>query len=104
MRGTCIVLHTTPHPALRVHPAPSGEGNLTFFAGNGGVGKTTCSAADVLKLAATYPEKQHVVISVDPAHSLRDVLPNQQPPPNLQVETKTPHPFGLPRSAVHRSE
>jgi arsenite-transporting ATPase len=59
---------------------------MTFFAGKGGVGKTTCSAAYALKLASTHPETRYVVISVDPAHSLRDVFANQQPPPNLSVE------------------
>ena len=59
---------------------------LTFFAGKGGVGKTTCSAAYALKLASAHPEKRYVVISVDPAHSLRDVFANQPPPPNLAVE------------------
>ena len=59
---------------------------MTFFAGKGGVGKTTCSAAYALQLASTHPETHYVVISVDPAHSLRDVFANQQPPANLSVE------------------
>lgn len=59
---------------------------MTFFAGKGGVGKTTCSAAYALRLASANPEKRYIVISVDPAHSLRDVFANQQPPPNLSVE------------------
>jgi arsenite-transporting ATPase len=59
---------------------------LTFFAGKGGVGKTTCSAAYALQLAYAHPEKRYVVISVDPAHSLRDVFAEEQPPQNLTVE------------------
>jgi len=59
---------------------------LTFFAGKGGVGKTTCSAAHALKLALAHPETRYVVISVDPAHSLRDVFAHEAPPPNLSVE------------------
>lgn len=59
---------------------------VTFFAGKGGVGKTTCSAAYALALASAYPEKRYVVISVDPAHSLRDVFAHEQPPANLGVE------------------
>jgi len=59
---------------------------LTFFAGKGGVGKTTCSAAYALQLASAHPEQRYVVISVDPAHSLRDVFAHEQPPANLGVE------------------
>jgi len=59
---------------------------LTFFAGKGGVGKTTCSAAYELKLASAHPDNRYVVISVDPAHSLRDVFAHEHPPANLQVE------------------
>ena len=59
---------------------------VTFFAGKGGVGKTTCSAAYALKLAAAHPDQRYVVISVDPAHSLRDVFAHEEPPANLSVE------------------
>jgi arsenite-transporting ATPase len=57
---------------------------ITFLAGKGGVGKTTCSASIALQLAKT---KKTTVISVDPAHSLRDVFAHEPPPPNLTVET-----------------
>jgi arsenite-transporting ATPase len=60
------------------------EGRLTFLAGKGGVGKTTCSASIALQLAKS---KKTTVISVDPAHSLRDVFAHEPPPPNLTVET-----------------
>jgi arsenite-transporting ATPase len=56
---------------------------LLFLAGKGGAGKTTCAASIALQLAKT---KKTTVISVDPAHSLRDVFAGQQPPPNLTVE------------------
>lgn len=56
---------------------------LIFLAGKGGVGKTTCAASIALRLART---QKVTVISVDPAHSLRDVFANQQPPENLTVE------------------
>jgi arsenite/tail-anchored protein-transporting ATPase len=57
---------------------------LIFLAGKGGVGKTTCSASLALRLAREGPV---TVISVDPAHSLRDVFAHEPPPPNLTVET-----------------
>jgi arsenite-transporting ATPase len=60
---------------------------LTFLAGKGGVGKTTSAVSIALQLAASNPDKQYTVISVDPAHTLRDVFANQLPPPNLAVET-----------------
>lgn len=60
---------------------------LTFLAGKGGVGKTTCSASIALQLAGQHPERRFTVISVDPAHSLRDVFAHEPPPPNLAVET-----------------
>jgi arsenite-transporting ATPase len=59
---------------------------MTFLAGKGGVGKTTTSAAIALRLAHEHPDRRYVVISVDPAHSLRDVFAQEAPPPNLSVE------------------
>ncbi len=60
---------------------------LTFLAGKGGVGKTTSAVSIALQLAARNRDNHYTVISVDPAHTLRDVFANQQPPPNLAVET-----------------
>jgi arsenite-transporting ATPase len=60
---------------------------LTFLAGKGGVGKTTSAVSIALQLATNNPDKQYTVISVDPAHTLRDVFAHQQPPANLTVET-----------------
>lgn len=59
---------------------------ITFFAGKGGVGKTTMSVGHALRLARENPERRYVIISVDPAHSLRDVFASQAPPANLRVE------------------
>ena len=59
---------------------------LTFLAGKGGVGKTTCAASIALQLAARNPNDRFTVISVDPAHSLRDVFAHEKPPANLAVE------------------
>ncbi len=66
-------------PALRLP-------HLTFFAGKGGVGKTTCSASVALQLANANPSRRVVVLSVDPAHALRDVFASEPPPGNLDVE------------------
>jgi arsenite-transporting ATPase len=59
---------------------------LTFLAGKGGVGKTTSAASIALQLAANHPDN-YTVISVDPAHTLRDVFAHEPPPKNLTVET-----------------
>jgi arsenite-transporting ATPase len=47
---------------------------LVIFGGKGGVGKTTCAAATALELARQDPRRQVLLLSVDPAHSLGDVL------------------------------
>ena len=43
---------------------------LLVFAGKGGVGKTTLSAASALRLGRDDPEKKILLFSTDPAHSL----------------------------------
>jgi len=68
-------------------PSPIRVAHLTFFAGKGGVGKTTSASSLALKLARANPDKRYVIISVDPAHTLRDVFAREAPPPNLAVET-----------------
>ncbi|HEX3582571.1 MAG TPA: TRC40/GET3/ArsA family transport-energizing ATPase [Thermoanaerobaculia bacterium] len=100
-----------PSPGASRHPLPAGEGvelsstlplppgeggrrpgegranaQIVFFAGKGGVGKTTLSVSHALRLAQEHPERRYVIISVDPAHSLRDVFASQAPPANLSVE------------------
>ena len=84
---------TLPHTRRRDAAEPAGEtpalqlARLTFLAGKGGVGKTTSAASIALQLAAQHPDKNYTVISVDPAHTLRDVFANEAPPKNLTVET-----------------
>ncbi len=51
-----------------------GRARLLFFGGKGGVGKTTVAAAAALALARGNPSRPIVIISMDPAHSLGDVL------------------------------
>jgi arsenite-transporting ATPase len=53
--------------------APVGV-RLVVFTGKGGVGKTTCAAATAVTLAAVRPQARVLALSVDPAHSLGDVL------------------------------
>ncbi|HXH38802.1 MAG TPA: ArsA family ATPase, partial [Thermoanaerobaculia bacterium] len=87
-------------PALTKRPRPRPVGlesptyvdsvtlaRLTFLAGKGGVGKTTSAASIALQLAARSPDRRYTVISVDPAHTLRDVFAHEAPPANLTVET-----------------
>ena len=52
--------------------AIDGPAAFHFFAGKGGVGKTTCAAATALTLAETG--RRVLVVSTDPAHSLSDVF------------------------------
>ena len=59
---------------------------MIFFAGKGGVGKTTCASSVALQLARSEPEKRFTLISVDPAHAVRDVFAFEEPPSNLAVE------------------
>ncbi len=47
---------------------------LLLFGGKGGVGKTTCAAAAALYLAGRFPQRTFLLVSIDPAHSLRDSL------------------------------
>src|SRR5205823_8853550 len=74
-------------PAARRQDGTLRLARLTFLAGKGGVGKTTSAASIALQLAAQNPDKNYTVISVDPAHTLRDVFAEEKPPKNLTVET-----------------
>jgi len=58
---------------------------LLLFGGKGGVGKTTCAAAAALSLAGDFPQHSFLVVSIDPAHSLRDSFAGPSPLPNLEI-------------------
>jgi arsenite-transporting ATPase len=47
---------------------------LTFVMGKGGVGKTTCASALALAIAARHRKRRVLLLSIDPAHSIGDVL------------------------------
>jgi arsenite-transporting ATPase len=66
-------------------PAP-GQGRLHFFAGKGGVGKTTCAAATAL--AAAERGRRVAVISTDPAHSLGDAVGRRLGPSPRRIATR----------------
>jgi len=106
---SCVPLDTTkalrrylsgaPPPSAAPSPALAAEGGgaplntlrlphakLLFLAGKGGVGKTTCASAIALQLAQKDPTKRYTIISVDPAHALRDVFASEPAPENLAVE------------------
>lgn len=57
-----------PKSSIARPPAPA----FLFFAGKGGVGKTTCAAASAL--AAARAGQRVLLLSTDPAHSLGDVV------------------------------
>ena len=58
---------------------------LLLFGGKGGVGKTTCATAAALRLSALAPHRSLLLVSTDPAHSVRDSLAGYVPPGKLQV-------------------
>ncbi len=58
---------------------------LLLFGGKGGVGKTTCAAAAALRLANHFPRRTFLLVSTDPAHSLRHTLDDAPLPPNLKL-------------------
>jgi arsenite-transporting ATPase len=58
---------------------------LLLFGGKGGVGKTTCATAAALRLSALAPNRSLLLVSTDPAHSVRDSLAGHVPSGNLEV-------------------
>src|SRR5665811_1816662 len=58
---------------------------LLLFGGKGGVGKTTCATSAALRMSALAPNRSLLLVSTDPAHSVRDSLAGHVPAGNLQV-------------------
>jgi len=77
LAGPGLALETT---LLRTPPHVEGPGtlpgqeSLLFFAGKGGVGKTTLACATSLRLAQDSPSRRVLLVSTDPAHSLAACL------------------------------
>jgi arsenite-transporting ATPase len=73
----------SPLQSVQTRFAPMVEGSATLpgsqialllFAGKGGVGKTTLACATAIRLAREYSEREVLLFSTDPAHSLGDCL------------------------------
>jgi arsenite-transporting ATPase len=75
------VPQTLPAPLLELPPRveaaspyPAPEITFLIFAGKGGVGKTTLACATAVHLAQESPDKNILLFSTDPAHSLSACL------------------------------
>jgi arsenite/tail-anchored protein-transporting ATPase len=73
-RSAAIVPGLGDLPTEPCPPIESGAVNMLLFGGKGGVGKTTCAAASAIAAARRQPARRVLLLSVDPAHSLGDVL------------------------------
>lgn len=58
---------------------------MLIFGGKGGVGKTTLACATALHHAVAEPGERVLLVSTDPAHSVRDALGDAPIPGNLEV-------------------
>jgi arsenite-transporting ATPase len=67
-----------PDPGAAATAAPDLDLDLVLYTGKGGVGKTTTAAATALRSAELG--QRTLIVSADPAHSLRDVLGPDCPP------------------------
>jgi arsenite-transporting ATPase len=64
---------------------------LLLFAGKGGTGKTTCAAAAAIVLARADSTRRVLLLSVDPAHSLLDVLDAKPRAESASVDAGLPN-------------
>jgi arsenite/tail-anchored protein-transporting ATPase len=61
-------------PALTAPVRPSRSTRLLIVGGKGGVGKSTCAATLAVAVAREAPDRQILLVSTDPAHSIGDVI------------------------------
>ncbi|OGW51692.1 MAG: hypothetical protein A2V62_04815 [Nitrospirae bacterium RBG_19FT_COMBO_58_9] len=69
----------------RPAPLPAVSMKLLLFAGKGGVGKTTLACASALRLAEEWGDKEILLFSLDPAHSLSACLGQAVGPNVVQI-------------------
>jgi arsenite-transporting ATPase len=72
--------------------------HVVFFAGKGGVGKTTCSAA--FALAAARGGRRVLLVSTDPAHSTSDIF---EQPFSAEERQVLPNLAGLEIDSAHEA-
>jgi arsenite-transporting ATPase len=80
--GPPALVRAPSMPPIAAPPLPPTR--LIFFVGQGGVGKSSCAAAAAVTL--TEKEGPVLLISVDPAHSLSDVLQSRLTDTETQVK------------------
>ena len=79
--------------ASRQPPAPGLPTVFHFFGGKGGAGKTTCASAFALSALRRDRSASVLIVSTDPAHSLRDALGRRLPRGLRAVELDAPRAF-----------
>lgn len=82
IEGPPALVRAPSMPPIAAPPLPPTR--LIFFVGQGGVGKSSCAAAAAVTL--TEKEGPVLLISIDPAHSLSDVLQSRLTDTESQVK------------------
>ena len=83
------------------------EIELLLFGGKGGVGKTTMACATALRLASADASQSVLLVSTDPAHSVKDCLGELELPTNLTVaelDADAEHERFMAEHATHLAE